>query len=182
MYVHKRKHMSVCTYYLPSHKQHLTLGKFKQSLLSLNLDLVLLLMGRITKAKEPRLPYYLSIARRRIIRFIPFIKIFGLCEVERSLWKLFRFSKEFFSISRRLWLRSRALLTLVAIVVRVMPLEFFVILRSRFMVKETMQSFIHFSIVFRIYIYIYIYIYKLGCSSHLSSCGYFRIDRVVFTR
>ena len=41
--------------------------------------------GHYTKVKEYSLPYYLPIAERRIVRFIPFSKIIALCEMQIAL-------------------------------------------------------------------------------------------------
>ena len=45
----------------------------------------------LTKAEEPSLPYYLPIARGRIIGFIPFPRVLVLCEMQ--------------SVSSRIWTR-----------------------------------------------------------------------------
>ena len=45
----------------------------------------------LTKAEEPSLPYYLPIARGRIIGFIPFPRVLVLCEIQ--------------SVSSRIWTR-----------------------------------------------------------------------------
>ena len=47
--------------------------------------------GRLTKAEEPSLPYYLRIAGGRIIGFIPFPRVLVLCEMQ--------------SVSSRIWTR-----------------------------------------------------------------------------
>ena len=53
---------------------------FKRSLTGLNSEFSFL-TSRLTKAEEPSLPYYLSIARGRIIGFIPFPRVLVLCEM-----------------------------------------------------------------------------------------------------
>ena len=45
--------------------------------------------SRLTKTKELILPYYLPVARRRTIRFVPNLRVFLLCEmqsVSSSIW------------------------------------------------------------------------------------------------
>ena len=48
--------------------------------------------SRLTKAEEPSLPYYLPLAGRRIIGFIPFPRVLVLCEMQ--------------SVSSRIWTRA----------------------------------------------------------------------------
>ena len=53
-----------------------------------------------TKGKEPCLPYYLPIARGRIVGFIPFLKILSLCEMKTALfriWTWFTLSISYYS-------------------------------------------------------------------------------------
>ena len=40
------------------------------------------------KVKEPSLPYYSSIAGGKIVRFIPFPKVFALCEIQTVSYKI----------------------------------------------------------------------------------------------
>ena len=54
---------------------------FKQSLTGWNSEFSFSLTSCLTKAEEPSLPYYLSIAGGRIIGFIPFPKVLVLCEM-----------------------------------------------------------------------------------------------------
>ena len=54
---------------------------FKRSLTGLNSEFSFSSTSRLTKAEEPSLLYYLPIARGRIIGFIPFARVFVLCEM-----------------------------------------------------------------------------------------------------
>ena len=54
---------------------------FKQSLRGFNSEFSFL-TSCLTKAEKPCLPYYLPIARGRIIRFIPFPRVLVLCEMQ----------------------------------------------------------------------------------------------------
>ena len=62
---------------------------FKRSLTGLNSEFSFSLTSCLTKAEEPRLPYYLSIAVGRIVGFIPFPRVLVLCEM--------------LSVSSRIW-------------------------------------------------------------------------------
>ena len=55
---------------------------FKRSLTGLNSEFSFSLTSCFTKAEEHSLPYYLSIAGRRIIGFIPFPRVLVLCEMQ----------------------------------------------------------------------------------------------------
>ena len=55
---------------------------FKQSLTGLDSEFSFSKTGCLTKAEEPSLSYYLSIARGRIIGFIPFPRVLVLCEMQ----------------------------------------------------------------------------------------------------
>ena len=55
---------------------------FKRSLTSLNSEFSFFYTSCITKAEKPSLPYYLRIARGRIIGFIPFPRVLVLCEIQ----------------------------------------------------------------------------------------------------
>ena len=62
---------------------------FKRSLTGLNPEFSFSSASCLTKAEEPRLPYYLPIAGGRIIEFIPFPRVLVLCEmqsVSSSIW------------------------------------------------------------------------------------------------
>ena len=64
--------------YLPTPPlgQEMTQGQFlKRSLTGLNSEFSFSLTSCLTKAEEPSLPYYLPIARGRIIGFIPFPRV-----------------------------------------------------------------------------------------------------------
>ena len=58
---------------------------FKRSLTGLNSEFSFSLTSCLTKAKEPSLSYYLPIAGRRMIGFIPFPRVLVLCEMQ-SVW------------------------------------------------------------------------------------------------
>ena len=62
---------------------------FKQSLTVLNSEFSFSWTSCLTKAEETSLPYYLPIAGRRIIGFIPFPRVLVLCEMQ--------------SVSSRIW-------------------------------------------------------------------------------
>ena len=55
---------------------------FKQSLTGFNAEFSFSYTGCHTKIKEPSLPYYISIAGGRIIRFITFPRILMLCKMQ----------------------------------------------------------------------------------------------------
>ena len=55
---------------------------FKQSLTGLNSEFSFSKTSCLTKAEEPSLPYYLPIAGRSIIGFIPFRRVLVLCEMQ----------------------------------------------------------------------------------------------------
>ena len=63
----------------------------KRSLTGLNTGFSFSLTSCLTKAEEASLSYYLPIARGRIIEFIPFPRVFMLCEMQ--------------SVSSRIWSR-----------------------------------------------------------------------------
>ena len=42
----------------------------------------------LTKAREPGLPNYFSLAGRRIIRFIRFLRVLALCEIQSALTRI----------------------------------------------------------------------------------------------
>ena len=64
---------------------------FKRSLTGLNSEFSFSYTSCLTKAEEPRLSYYLPIVGGRIIGFIPFPRVLGLCEMQ--------------SVSSRIWTR-----------------------------------------------------------------------------
>ena len=64
---------------------------FKRGLTGLNSEFSFSQTSCFTKAEEPSLPYYLSIAGGRIIGFIPFPRVLVLCEMQ--------------SVSSRIWTR-----------------------------------------------------------------------------
>ena len=64
---------------------------FKRSLTGLNSEFSFSYTSCLTKAEEHSLPYYLPIAGRRIIGFIPFPRVLVLCEMQ--------------SVSSRIWTR-----------------------------------------------------------------------------
>ena len=55
---------------------------FKRSLTGFNSEFSFSKTSYLTKAEEPSLPYYLSIAGGRIIGFIPFPRVLVLCEMQ----------------------------------------------------------------------------------------------------
>ena len=55
---------------------------FKRSLTGLNSAFSFSSTSCLTKAEEPRLPYYLPIAGGRIIGFIPFPRVLVQCEMQ----------------------------------------------------------------------------------------------------
>ena len=63
----------------------------KRSLTGLNSEFSFSETSCLTKAEEPSLPYYLPIAGRRIIGFIPFPRVLVLCKTQ--------------SVSSRIWTR-----------------------------------------------------------------------------
>ena len=76
----------------PSLWQDMTQGQFcKRSLTGLNSEFSFSKTSRLTKAEELSLSYYLPIAGGWIIRFIPFPRVLGLCEMQ--------------SVSSRIWTR-----------------------------------------------------------------------------
>ena len=64
---------------------------FKRSLTGLNSEYSLFLTSCLIKAEKPSLPYYLPIAGRRDIGYIPFPRVLVLCEMQ--------------SVSSRIWTR-----------------------------------------------------------------------------
>ena len=71
--------------YLPTPPlgQDMTQGQFfKRGLTGFNSEFSFSLTSCLTKAEEPSLSYYLPIAGRRIIGFIPFPRVLGLCEMQ----------------------------------------------------------------------------------------------------
>ena len=73
-------------YPTPPLGQDMTQGQFfKRSLTGLNSEFPFSLTSCLTKAEEPNLPYYLSIAGGRIIGFIPFPRVLVLCEIQSVL-------------------------------------------------------------------------------------------------
>ena len=67
---------------------------FKRSLTGFNSEFSFSQTSCLTKAEEPHLPYYLSIAGGRIIGLIPFPRVLVLCEMQ--------------SVSSRFWTRVAA--------------------------------------------------------------------------
>ena len=60
---------------------------FKRSVTGLNSEFSFSYTSCLTKAEEPRMPYYLPIARGRIIVFIRFPRVLLLCEMQSvSSW------------------------------------------------------------------------------------------------
>ena len=79
-------------YPTPPVGQDMTQGQFfKRSLTGLNSEFSFSKTSCLTKAEEPSLPYYLPIARGRIIGSIPFPRVLVLCETQ--------------SVSSRIWTR-----------------------------------------------------------------------------
>ena len=75
--------MWVCVSPTPTHKQNMTQSQFlKWCLIGLISVFSFSETGCYTKMKEHSLPYYLLIAGRRIIGFIPFPKVLVLCEMQ----------------------------------------------------------------------------------------------------
>ena len=73
---------------------HDTRPIFKQSLTGLNSEFSLSQISCLSKAKQPSLLYYLPIAAKRIIGFMPFLRVLVLCEMQ--------------SASSRIWTRVTA--------------------------------------------------------------------------
>ena len=46
------------------------------------------LIGCLTKAEEPSLPYYFTHSRRRVREFIPFSRVLALCEIQSNLSRI----------------------------------------------------------------------------------------------
>ena len=70
-------------YPTPPLGQDMTQGQFfKRSLTGFNSEFSIYSTSCLTKAEEPSLPYYLPIAGRRIIGFIPFPRVLVLCEMQ----------------------------------------------------------------------------------------------------
>ena len=61
---------------------------FKQSLTGLNSKFSFSWTSCLNKAEEPSQPYYLLIAGGRIIGFIPFSRVFVLCEMQSVLSRI----------------------------------------------------------------------------------------------
>ena len=61
---------------------------FKQSLTGLSSEFSFSETGCRTKTEEPNLSYYLPIAGRRIIGFIPFPRVLVLGEIQSALSKV----------------------------------------------------------------------------------------------
>ena len=64
---------------------------FKRSLTGLNTEFSFFSTSCHTKVKEPSLSYYLPIAGRRIVGFIPFPRVLVLCEMQTAssrIWTL----------------------------------------------------------------------------------------------
>ena len=79
-------------------------------------------------------------------------RVARICDdVDRFLWKAFLFFLRMFSISGKIWLRSKTLKTLAAFAVRVMTLYFLTILKLPFWKKRRIQSFVYPAIVFWLY-------------------------------
>ena len=73
-------------YPTPPLGQDMTQGQFfKRSLTGLNSESSFSKTSCLTKAEEPSLPCYLSIAGGRIIGFIPFPRVLVLCEMQSVL-------------------------------------------------------------------------------------------------
>ena len=75
----------------PARAGYDTRSIFKRSLTGLNSEFSFSKTSCLTKAEEPSQPYYLPIAGRRIIGFIPFPRVLVLCEMQ--------------SVSSRIWSR-----------------------------------------------------------------------------
>ena len=74
--------------YLPNNLHHLqdvTGSIFEWSATGLNLEFYFSWTGCYTKVKELTLSYYLPIAWAKIVGFIPFARVLGLCENANSL-------------------------------------------------------------------------------------------------
>ena len=79
-------YLSIMLYYPPPRLgQDMTRGQFlKWSLTGLNSEFSFSETSCLAKAKEPSLPYYLLIAGRRIIGFIPLPRVLVLCEMQSA--------------------------------------------------------------------------------------------------
>ena len=83
--------MCVCIYPTSSYEQDETQGQFLTGALTyLNFGFSFSLTGCHTKVKEPSLTYYLTITAGRIIRFMPFVRVFGYvkCKQPRTGFEL----------------------------------------------------------------------------------------------
>ena len=79
----------VCIYPTPLHEQDVTQGQFfKVSLASLNSVFSFSKTGCYTKAEEPSLPYFSTIAGGRIAGFIPFPRLLERCEMQTVLSRI----------------------------------------------------------------------------------------------
>ena len=82
---HKFIHTYVYVFTNPSSWEGCDTGSiFQGSLTCLNSEISFSKTGCLTKAKEPSLPYYLPLAGRRIIRFIPFPRVLVQCEMQSA--------------------------------------------------------------------------------------------------
>ena len=92
-YHHIYFHFSLILIYHPLRSDRIwhKVNFFKRSLTGLNSEFSFSLTSCLTKAEEPSLSYYLPIAGGRIIGFIPFPRVLGLCEMQ--------------SVSSRIWTR-----------------------------------------------------------------------------
>ena len=72
---------------------------FIRSLRGLNAEFSFALIGFLTEAKKPSLLYYLLLAGRRIIEFIPFPRVLVLCEMQRPLSRMLNSGRCIHSLS-----------------------------------------------------------------------------------
>ena len=70
----------------PFHTSRSILSRFKST--GLNSEFSFSKSGYYTKAKEPRLPHYLPLVGRRIVKFIPFPRVSVLCQTEIASFRI----------------------------------------------------------------------------------------------
>ena len=76
-------------YLTPTLGQDMTQGQFfKRSLTGFNSEFSFSKTSCLTKAEEPSLSYYLPIAGRKIIGFIPFPRVLVLCEIQSTSFRI----------------------------------------------------------------------------------------------
>ena len=124
----------------PLRARYDTRSIFKRSLTGLNSEFSFSLTSCLTKAEESSLPYYLPIARGRIIGFIPFPRVLVLCEMP--------------SVSSGIWTRVHSKWQSSEIIEQVH------IRRQQHLIYEILRHFI----------FIYITVYKIiimSCRQHI---------------